>query len=151
MLKGRRRTGLVFFPAFDWAISPSHPEREERLLYTQDQVFEEGLLDCEGIIEYKPGVATAADINRAHICVPDALSVVTESHLISAGGAITAAENVLAGRVDNAFALVRPPGHHAMLVVHGARGFCNVNIEAIMIEYIRNRYGPTRIAVVDTD
>ena len=77
MLKPRKRMGLVFFPAFDWAISPNHPEREERLLYTQDQVFEEGLLDIEGIIEYKPGLATAADINRVHICVPDALGVVT--------------------------------------------------------------------------
>jgi acetoin utilization deacetylase AcuC-like enzyme len=151
MLKPKKRMGLIFFPAFDWAISPSHPEREERLLYTQDQVFEEGILDIEGIIEYKPGLATAEDINRAHICVPDALSVVTESHLISAGGAITAADKVLSGAVDNAFALVRPPGHHAMLVVHGARGFCNVNIEAIMVEYIRKHYGPKRIAVVDTD
>jgi len=150
-LKPQKRTGLVFFPAFDWAISPCHPEREERLLYTQDQVFEEGLLDFDNIREYKPGIATAEDINRAHICVPDAGSVVTESHLISAGGAITAAEKVLSGEVDNAFALVRPPGHHAMLVVHGARGFCNVNIEAIMIEYIRHHYGPKRIAVVDTD
>ena len=44
-----RKTGLVFFPAFDWAISPTHPEREERLLYTQDQVFEEGLLDIPGM------------------------------------------------------------------------------------------------------
>ena len=150
-LKPQKKTGLIFFPAFDWAISPNHPEREERLLYTQDQVFEEGLLDFDNIREYKPGIATAEDINRAHICVPDAGSVVTESHLISAGGAITAARKVLSGEVDNAFALVRPPGHHAMLVVHGARGFCNVNIEAIMIEYIRHRYGPKRIAVVDTD
>ncbi|WP_269850506.1 hypothetical protein [Methanosarcina horonobensis] len=39
---GARRTGLIFFPAFDWAISPTHPEREERLLYTRDQIFEEG-------------------------------------------------------------------------------------------------------------
>lgn len=150
-MKPQKRTGLVFFPAFDWAISPSHPEREERLLYTQDQVFEEGLLDFDNIREYKPGIATAEDINRAHICVPDAKDVVTESHLISAGGAITAAQKVLSGEVDNAFALVRPPGHHAMLVVHGARGFCNINNEAIMIEYIRRHYGPKRIAVVDTD
>ena len=149
--KKLKKTGLIFFPAFDWAISPTHPEREERLLYTQDQVFEEGLLDFENIYEYKPEIATADDINRAHICVPDALSVVTESHLISAGGAITAAQKVLSGEVDNAFALVRPPGHHAMLVVHGARGFCNVNIEAVMIEYIRSHYGHKRIAVVDTD
>ena len=151
MSKKQRKTGLIFFPAFDWAISPTHPEREERLLYTQDQVFEEGLLDFENIIEYKPGLATVEDINRIHICVPQASDVITESHLISAGGAITAAEKVMSKEVDNAFALVRPPGHHAMKVVHGARGFCNVNIEAIMVEYIRKHYGPKRIAIVDTD
>ncbi len=146
-----KRTGLIFFPAFDWAISPTHPEREERLLYTQDQVFEEGLLDYENISEYKPGLAGTDDINRVHICVPDASAVCTESHLISAGGAITAADKVLRGDVDNAFALVRPPGHHAMRVVHGARGFCNINIEAIMVEYIRRHYGHRKIAIVDTD
>lgn len=151
MLKKEKKTGLIFFPAFDWAISPTHPEREERLLYTQDQVFEEGLLDFENIMEFKPGLATTRDINRIHICVPDADSVITESHLISAGGAITAADKVLQKEVDNAFALVRPPGHHAMRVVHGARGFCNVNIEAIMVEYIRKNYGPKRIAIIDTD
>ncbi len=151
MKKEKRKTGLIFFPAFDWAITPDHPEREERLLYTQDQVFEEGLLDFDNIIEYKPGLATTSDIDRIHICVPDAQSVITESHLISAGGAITAADKVMRGEVDNAFALVRPPGHHAMRVVHGARGFCNINIEAIMIEYIRKHYGPKRIAIVDTD
>lgn len=151
MSDSKKRTGLIFFPAFDWAISPTHPEREERLLYTQDQVFEEGLLDLDNIVEFKPGLATAEDINRIHICVPDADSVITQSHLISAGGAITAAEKVMQEEVDNAFALVRPPGHHAMRVVHGARGFCNINIEAIMIEYIRRRYGHKRIAIVDTD
>ncbi len=150
-MKKARRTGLIFFPAFDWAISPTHPEREERLLYTQDQVFEEGLLDLENIVEYKPAIASHADINRVHFCVPDPAAVTTESHLIAAGGAITAAEKVMTKEVDNAFALVRPPGHHAMLVVHGARGFCNVNMEAIMIEYIRRHYGHKRIAVVDTD
>ncbi|MDD5722212.1 MAG: histone deacetylase [Syntrophales bacterium] len=151
MSDSKKRTGLIFFPAFDWAISPTHPEREERLLYTQDQVFEEGLLDLDNIIEFKPGLATTEDINRIHICVPDAHSVITQSHLISAGGAITAAEKVMQKEVDNAFALVRPPGHHAMRIVHGARGFCNINIEAIMVEYIRHKYGHKRIAIVDTD
>ena len=146
-----KKTGLIFFPAFDWAISPTHPERQERLLYTQDQVFEEGLLDFDNIIEFKPSLATKADIDRTHICVPDASCVTTDSHLIAAGGAIRAAQITLNGEVDNAFALVRPPGHHAMKVVHGSRGFCNINIEAIMIDYIRKHYGLKRIAVVDTD
>ncbi|MEQ8162254.1 MAG: histone deacetylase [Smithellaceae bacterium] len=151
MKRKEKKTGLIFFPAFDWAISKTHPEREERLLYTQDQVFEEGLLDLDNIVEFKPGLATYEDINRCHICVPDPQSLTTHSHLISAGGAITAAQKVLQGEVDNAFALVRPPGHHAMLVAHGARGFCNINIEAVMVEYIRKNFGIKKIAIVDTD
>lgn len=151
MLCAKSKTGLVFFPAFDWAISPTHPEREERLLYTQDQVFEEGLLDIEGIIEFKPELATVEDIRRVHFCIPDERSVITESHLISAGGAKKIGIEVMEGNIERGFALVRPPGHHAMRVVHGARGFCNVNIEAIMIEYLRAQYGVGRVAIVDTD
>ena len=151
MQKAKHKTGLVFFPAFDWAISPTHPEREERLLYTQDQVFEEGLFDIEGIIELKPDIVTLQDIQRVHFCVPDVWSVITESHLISAGGAKTIAMAVLDGQIERGFALVRPPGHHAMRIVHGARGFCNINIEAIMIEYLRQAYAIDRVAIVDTD
>jgi acetoin utilization deacetylase AcuC-like enzyme len=151
MLCAKHKTGLVFFPAFDWAIDPTHPEREERLLYTQDQVFEEGLLDIDGILEFKPDLVTLRDVQRVHFCVPDVWSVTTESHLISAGGAKTIGMAVLDRRVEKGFALVRPPGHHAMRVVHGARGFCNINIEAIMIEFLRRAYGIDRVAIVDTD
>ncbi len=151
MLSSSEKIGLVFFPAFDWAIDPTHPEREERLLYTQDQVFEEGILDIEGIVEYKPDIATVKDIQRVHFCVPDELSVTTQSHLISAGGAKKIGSEVLERNISRGFALVRPPGHHAMRVVHGARGFCNINIEAVMIEYLRQAYGVDRVAIVDTD
>ncbi|MBP2655994.1 MAG: hdaH [Firmicutes bacterium] len=143
--------GLVFFPAFDWSISPTHPEREERLLYTRDQISEEGLLDIPGIREYKPRLAKVADAERVHIGVPDIKSLITDAHLVSAGGAITAAEALMRGEVERAFALVRPPGHHAMRVVHGARGFCTINIEAIMVEYLRRFHGVGRVAIVDTD
>ncbi|MGD9136052.1 MAG: histone deacetylase [Desulfobacterales bacterium] len=151
MLKATHKTGLVFFPAFDWAISPTHPEREERLLYTQDQVFEEGLFDISGVIELKPDQVNLKDIQRVHFCVPDVWSVTTESHFISAGGAKTIGMAVLEGQIDRGFALVRPPGHHAMRIVHGARGFCNINIEAVMIEYLRQAYAIDRVAIVDTD
>jgi acetoin utilization deacetylase AcuC-like enzyme len=151
MLKAKYRTGLVFFPAFDWAISPTHPEREERLLYTQDQVFEEGLFDIEGISELKPDLVTLNDIQRVHFCVPDVWQVTTESHFISAGGAKAIGMAVMDKQIQRGFALVRPPGHHAMRVVHGARGFCNINIEAIMIEYLRQAYPITKVAIVDTD
>jgi acetoin utilization deacetylase AcuC-like enzyme len=151
MRTAKHPMGLVFFPAFDWAISPTHPEREERLLYTQDQVMEEGLLDIEGIVEYKPDLATIRDIQRVHFCVPDEWAVTTESHFISAGGAKTMAMAVMNKEVERGFALVRPPGHHAMRVVHGSRGFCNINIEAVMVEILRSAYGIRRIAIVDTD
>lgn len=151
MLKADNSLGVIFFPAFDWAISRTHPEREERLLYTQDQLREEGLFDIPGITEYKPEVATLEDVERVHFCMPDAAGVCTQSHLISAGGAITAGQLVMEKKEDKAFALVRPPGHHAMKVVHGNRGFCNINIEAVMIEHLREKYGPLKVAIVDTD
>jgi acetoin utilization deacetylase AcuC-like enzyme len=151
MLKAESKTGLVFFPAFDWAIDPTHPEREERLLYTQDQVFEEGIFDIDGIKEFKPGLTTEKDIQRVHFCAPNVASVTTNSHFISVGGAQTIGKAVMEKEVDRGFALVRPPGHHAMRVVHGARGFCNVNVEAIMIEHIRQTYGVRKVAIVDTD
>lgn len=147
----RKPLGLVFFPAFDWALSPTHPEREERLLFTRDQVIEEGLLDLPQIQEYKPRMASLQDLDRVHIGVPDIASLITDAHLVSAGGAITAAEAVFKGETERSFALVRPPGHHAMRVVHGTRGFCAVNIEAVMIEYLRKNYGLRRVAIVDTD
>jgi acetoin utilization deacetylase AcuC-like enzyme len=144
--------GLVFFPAFDWAISPDHPEREERLLYTRDQLVEEGLLDLPGVMEFRPKVATENDLKRTHICIPSIPAVLTKAHLIAAGGCITAAKAVMEQKVKKAFALLRPPGHHAMRLVHGARGFCTINNEAILIEYIRKHYGShLKIAVVDTD
>jgi len=151
MLTAKHKTGLVFFPAFDWAISPTHPEREERLLYTQDQIIEEGLLDVEGIVELKADIVTLHDIQRAQFCVPDVWSVTTESHFISAGGAKTIGMAVLEKKIDRGFALVRPPGHHAMRVVHGNRGFCNINIEAVMIEFLRQAYPVRKVAIVDTD
>ena len=63
--------GLVFFPAFDWKISETHPERQERLLYTRDQIVEEGLLDIPNIREYNPIVADWDMIERVHVGAPD--------------------------------------------------------------------------------
>lgn len=151
MIKAKNKLGLVFFPAFDWAISPTHPEREERLLYTQDQIFEEGIQDIKGIEFYNPIVAKEKDIQRVHFCVPDVKSRLTESHFISVGGAIKAGQSVMEGQVDKAFALIRPPGHHAHRVVYGDRGFCIVNVEAIMLERLRQEYGSLKVAIIDTD
>lgn len=155
-LIAKRSLGVVFFPAFDWAISPTHPEREERLLYTRDQLQEEGLFDIPGITEHRPVFASHARLERTHFCLPDASAVSTESHLAAAGTALVAARLVMEKKTDRAFAMARPPGHHSMRVVHGNRGFCNINNEAVMTDYIRDRFPrpdgrPLRIAVVDTD
>lgn len=147
----RPELGLVFFPAFDWAIEPTHPEREERLLYTKDQIFEEGLMDFPAIREYKAQPCSPKDVARAHFCVPAVENQVTEAHLIAAGSAILLARAYMEGQVTRSFALVRPPGHHARRIAHGNRGFCNINNEAIMIEYLRRHYGVKRVAIVDTD
>ena len=144
-------TGVLFFPAFDWAISPTHPEREERLLYTRDQLFEEGIMDMPEVREYHPRLVTAKEISRVHFCVPDVESRVTQAHLVSAGSALVMADAFMKGEVKNAFAIIRPPGHHAMTVTHGNRGFCDINNEAVMVEYIRQTYGVRRLAIVDTD
>ena len=75
----------------------------------------------------------------------------TESHKVSVGGAITAYDLVLSGETERAFALIRPPGHHAHRVVYGDRGFCIVHNEAIALEAMREKYGDMRVAMVDTD
>lgn len=145
------KTGIIFFPAFDWAISPTHPEREERLLYTRDQIFEEGILDHPQIVEYTPRLAEEKDIQRVHFCVPDIAAQTTTAHFISAGSALKLADALMTGEIKNGFSLVRPPGHHALRVVHGNRGFCNINNEAILVEYLRQRYKIKKIVIVDTD
>ncbi|NLJ57052.1 MAG: histone deacetylase [Firmicutes bacterium] len=145
------QTGLVFFPAFDWAISPTHPEREERLLYTRDQLFEEGIMDLPQIRQYQPRLAASKDIARVHFCVPTVGTQATEAHLIAAGGALVIADALMKREIKNGFALIRPPGHHALRVVHGNRGFCNINNEPVMVEYLRQKYGLRRVAVIDTD
>ncbi len=146
------KLGVIFFPAFDWAIAPNHPEREERLLYTQDQLYEEGLFDIPGIQEFKPAIAQEQDVKRVHFCLPNIDAVCTPSHFVSAGGAIQAVDCIMSGMCDRAFVLVRPPGHHAMRVTYGTRGFCNINTEAIMLEYLRHTYNKQyRVAIVDTD
>ena len=80
MMRAKNTLGVVFFPAFDWAISPTHPEREERLLYTRDQLHEEGLFDIEGITEYRPELASYAQIERVHCCLPTVQRVCSPSH-----------------------------------------------------------------------
>ncbi len=68
---------------------------------------------------------------------------------LSAGGTKCAVESVLAGTVDNAYALVRPPGHHAER--DQGRGFCLFGNIALAVMHARAAHGVGRAAVVDWD
>jgi acetoin utilization deacetylase AcuC-like enzyme len=68
---------------------------------------------------------------------------------IAAGGAIRAVDAVVDGGFDAAFALVRPPGHHA--TASRAMGFCLYNNVAVAVEHARAVRGVGRVAIVDID
>ena len=68
---------------------------------------------------------------------------------LSAGGVIAAVDAVLDARVANAYALVRPPGHHAE--ADRGLGFCIFGNIAIAAMHARAARGIERIAVVDWD
>ncbi|MFN8597726.1 MAG: histone deacetylase [Anaerolineae bacterium] len=72
-----------------------------------------------------------------------------EAALLAAGAVVTGVEAVLRGDVQNAFALVRPPGHHAF-ADHG-EGFCLFNNVAIAAQTARSELGIDRVLVVDFD
>jgi acetoin utilization deacetylase AcuC-like enzyme len=72
-----------------------------------------------------------------------------EIALLAAGGTLTGVEAVLDGRVRNAYALVRPPGHHAER--DRGRGFCMFGNCAIAARHARDARGLGRVAIVDWD
>jgi acetoin utilization deacetylase AcuC-like enzyme len=70
--------------------------------------------------------------------------------LYAAGGLIRAVEAVMAGEIASAFALVRPPGHHA--TSRYAKGFCLFNNIAIATEYALAEYKKLeRVLIIDFD
>jgi acetoin utilization deacetylase AcuC-like enzyme len=72
-----------------------------------------------------------------------------QAALHAAGGAIKAVEMVASGQATNAFALVRPPGHHA--TPSHSMGFCMFNNIAVAAQYARTKFGVQRLAIVDYD
>ena len=72
-----------------------------------------------------------------------------QAAIYAAGGAIRASEAVMNGEVDSAFALVRPPGHHA--TSHRAMGFCLFNNIAIAAKYALAKYKLDRVIIIDFD
>ena len=72
-----------------------------------------------------------------------------EVALLSSGGALAAVDAVIGGEVANAYALLRPPGHHAM--PDRAMGFCFFNNVAVAARYATSQLGLDRVAIVDWD
>ena len=72
-----------------------------------------------------------------------------EAALHGVGGVIGAVRATLDGTAANAFAFVRPPGHHA--VAARAMGFCLFNNVALAAQYLLDHAGATRILIVDWD
>jgi acetoin utilization deacetylase AcuC-like enzyme len=68
---------------------------------------------------------------------------------LAAGAGLRAVDLVVDGGADNAFAPVRPPGHHAR--PNAAMGFCLFNNAAIAARYAQARYGLERILIADWD
>lgn len=125
-----------------------------------------GLLD--ELVPVAPSFATEADLLRFHTqaylsrikSMSDGRggdgSVTTsfgpgsyEIALLSTGGVMAAFDAVLDDRVTNAYALVRPPGHHAESNL--GKGFCLFSNAALSILRARVTHGIERVAVVDWD
>ena len=145
---------------------PGHPERPDRLRAIE-RVFE-----SEKFQDLVRAEAPTAEFDTIALCHPmdyvialrdasptsglvqiDADTSMSpgsfEAALRAAGGGVYAVDEVMAGRVSNAFVATRPPGHHTETA--RPMGFCLFNNAAIAARYAQKRYGIDRAAVVDFD
>ena len=158
--------GLVYDPIYLKHDTGQHIENAGRLEAIISHLEEAGLKQQLTLIE--PRAATIEEISLVHheqhithirdtaqkgggwldmdtVISPDSYNAA----LYAAGGAIRATEAVMKGEVASAFALVRPPGHHA--TSQRAMGFCLFNNVAIAAEYALARYELERILIIDFD
>jgi acetoin utilization deacetylase AcuC-like enzyme len=142
---------------------PETPESKRRLL---------ALVDVSGLGEQlsrvKPRLAEYSELRYFHTeryiesvrqlsaacggSIGDSASIGAGSFEIAqlaAGGCIEATDAVLAGRIRNAYALVRPPGHHAE--ADQGRGYCVFGNVVLLVRHAQRMRGIERIAVVDWD
>jgi acetoin utilization deacetylase AcuC-like enzyme len=148
--------------------APGHPERPERLAPVTD-----GVTDAASALKApleRPAVEPASDemLERIHpgwylralqaVAAPGGGWIDADTYLgpqsmlaarLAAGATLAAAEAVARGAAAIAFAVVRPPGHHAS--EERAAGFCLLNNVAIAVAGLRAMGLAQRIAIVDWD
>jgi len=159
-------TAFLYDPVFLGHDTGPHPENRLRLERTVRYLHGRPLWS---VLEHlPPRDATDEDLLRVHTRrhvdavraladagggAVDADTVVSAGSfaaaLRAAGALLSAADAVMAGDVENAFAAVRPPGHHAC--PERAMGFCLFNNVAVAARYLRRVHGLARVAVVDFD
>ncbi len=161
------KLGLVFDNRYlHHSISTPSPENPDRVRSLYQHLQQN---DNTSISHIRPREATRDEIClahspfyveqlREHAVKSDPFSYDRDTYLmedslptarLAAGGCFNLADQIMAGELDYGFALVRPPGHHAM----GGRGmgFCIFNNIALSAEYLREQYGLSRILILDFD
>jgi acetoin utilization deacetylase AcuC-like enzyme len=159
------RVGLYDDPVFrEHDSGPGHPERPQRLEALRSGIRKAGLE--ERLEALSPRDATRDELLRVHTAGHLAAIAATAGRTVrfdadtqagphsyaaalKAAGAVTdAVDRVLDQRLDRAFCLVRPPGHHAE--ADRAMGFCLFNNVAVGAAHALAR-GLSRVAIVDFD
>ncbi len=158
------QTGIVRDQRYlEHDTGPYHVESPQRLVYIYEAL--KGIKG--GYVEIPPRPATHQEVTMVHdpryverIAAtagkgfyrldPDTVASprTYEVALLAAGGVLAAIDAVMEG-LTNAFALVRPPGHHAER--DRAMGFCIFNNCAIGACYALERYGMKRVLIIDWD
>jgi acetoin utilization deacetylase AcuC-like enzyme len=156
------RTCLIYHPIYLLHGAFGHPEKKERLTAILDKIRSEKL-DVDFItpepatvtqvatihgLRYIDQVKAICEHGGGHLDVDTILSKNSyDAALMAAGGALTAVDAVLR-EYGNAFALVRPPGHHAK--PNRGMGFCIFNNIAIAAKHAQSR-GAEKVLIVDWD
>ena len=157
---------FVYDPVFLQHDMGAHPENGSRMTATMALLEASGTLDGlerlpvraatrdELSLIHEPayidGVRRAAESGGGWVD-PDTL-ITPRSHDVAAqvvGGTLNATDAVVGGQTRTAYALVRPPGHHATPVQ--AMGFCLFNHVAVAAAHARANLGLERIAIIDID